>query len=176
MDSGGRINGLASQVVDGGNYARGVEMPFRKEAIGGEAAVEWAGGDAVETRDVAAGDGAETIEIEMSVFDFQGIESPFDETDAAAEGVFALEEFEETSDVAIAMRRENAGHVRVEIGSVIVKADDSFGKADEGVAIEGAKDLAARVIGDDKGDVGFGLEFTVGPDFASDLNAAMEFV
>ena len=64
----------------------------------------------------------------------------------------------------------------VEIGSVIVEADEGFGETDHGVALECAEDLAAGVIGDDVGDVGFGVEFGVGPYFASDLDAAMEFV
>jgi len=68
-------------------------VPFDEETVGGEAAMERAGGDAVEIGDVVAGDGAEAIEIEMSVFGFEGIEGPFDEADVAAKGVIALEEF-----------------------------------------------------------------------------------
>lgn len=94
VDDGGGVGGLGEEVVDGGDYAGGIEVPFDEEAIGGKAAVERAGGDAVEIGDVAAADGAETIEIEMSVFGFEGIEGPFDEADVATEGVFALEEFE----------------------------------------------------------------------------------
>ena len=44
------------------------------------------------------------------------------------------------------------------------------------VAIEGAEDLAAGVIGDDESDVGFGVEFGFAPDLAGDLDAAVEFV
>jgi hypothetical protein len=176
MDGRGRIDGLASEIVDSGDDPGGVKMPFGEEAIGGKAAVKRAGGDAVETGDVAAGNGAEAIEIEMSVLNFKGIESPFDETDAAAEGVIPLEEFEETADATVAMGRENTGHVGVEIGSAIVKADDGLGETDEGVAIEGAEDLPAAVIGNDKGDVGLGLEFAVGPNLACDLDAAVEFL
>lgn len=64
----------------------------------------------------------------------------------------------------------------VEIGNVVVEADDGFGEADEGVAIEGAEDLAAGVMCDDEGDVGFGVEVGVAPDLAGDLDAAVEFV
>jgi hypothetical protein len=66
--------------------------------------------------------------------------------------------------------------VGVEIGNVVVEADDGFGEADEGVAIEGAEDLAAGVMRDDEGDVGFGVEVGVAPDLAGDLDAAVEFV
>ena len=176
MDGGGGIEGLASEIVDGGEDARGFEMPFREETIGGNAAVERAGGNAVEIGDVAAADGAETVEVEMRVFGFEGIEGPFDETDAAADGVFALEKLEETADTTVAIRGEHGGHVRVEIRSEAVEADNSFGEADELVSIEGAENLAAGVVGDDEGDVGLDVEFGLAPDFAGDIDAALEFV
>ena len=93
LDCGGGGGGGGEEVVNGGDYAGGIEVPFDEETVGGEAAMERAGGDAVEIGDVVAGDGAEAIEIEMSVFGFEGIEGPFDEADVAAKGVIALEEF-----------------------------------------------------------------------------------
>jgi hypothetical protein len=176
VDGGGGVGGLGEEVVDGGEHAGGIEMPFNEEAVGGKAAVERAGGDAVEIGDVTAGDGAEAIEIEVGVFCFEGIEGPFDEADVATEGVFALEEFEEAADAAIAMGREDPGHVGVEVGSGVVEADDCFGEADESVAIESAEDLAAGVMRDDEGDAGFGIEVGVTPNLAGDLDAAVEFV
>ena len=71
MDGGRDSRGFGSEVVDGSDDARGIEMPFDEETVGGQAAMQRAGGDAVEIGDVAAGDGAETIEIEMSVFGFE---------------------------------------------------------------------------------------------------------
>jgi len=176
MDVGGTVAGTGSQVVDGGDYARGIEMPFDQETVGGHAAMEGAGGDAVEIGDVTARNGAKTVEVEMGVFCFEWIESPFDETNAAAEGVLALEEFELAADAAIAIGRQNGGHVGMEIGSVIVKADEGFGEADHEVAIEGAEDLTTGVVGDDVSDVRFGVEFGIGPNLAGDLNATVEFV
>ena len=46
---------------------------------------------------------------------------------------------------------------------------------DHEVAIEGAEDLAAGVVGDDVRDVGLDVELRVRPDFAGDLNTALEF-
>jgi len=57
-----------------------------------------------------------------------------------------------------------------------VETDEGFSKADKSVAIESAEDLTADVMGDDEGDVRFGVEFTVDPDFTGDLDAALEFV
>ena len=176
MDVGGTFAGFGGEIADGGDDARRVEMPFDEEAIGGHAAVERAGGDAIEIGDVAAADGAETIDVKMSVFCFERIEGPLDETNAAAECVFALGEFELTANAAVAMRRQDGSHMRVKIGSKIVQTDEGFGEADHGVAIEGAENLAAGLISDNEGDVGFGVEFAVGPDLAGDGNAAMEFV
>ena len=174
VDYGGSVGGFGGEVVDGGDYTLGVEMPFGEEAIGGEAAVEWAGGDAVEIGDVGADDCAEAIEIEMGVACFEGIERPFDEADIAGEGFFALEEFERAADLAIAIFGEDAGHVGVEIGDFVADADDSHGEADHGVAVERAEDLAAGLVGDDEGDVGFGFEVGFVPDEFLDFDAAVE--
>jgi len=53
-------------------------MPFDEEAVGWHAAMQRAGGDPVKIGNVAAGDGAEAIEIEVSVFCFERVEGPFD--------------------------------------------------------------------------------------------------
>ena len=134
-----------------------------------------AGGDAVKIRNVAAGDAAQTIEIEMSIFCFERIESPFDETNVAAKSVFTLHQFELSADATIAIRRQNGGHVRVKVGSVIVKADVGLGEADHGGAVESTEDLAAGVMRDDVSDVGLGVEVGVGPDFPGNLHAKFEF-
>jgi hypothetical protein len=64
----------------------------------------------------------------------------------------------------------------VKIGRVVVDANEGFGEADHFVALEGAEDLAAGVIGYDVSDVGLGVEFGVGPDGAGDLDAPVEVV
>ena len=176
MDVGGAVARLGSEFVDGGDGAGRIEMPFDKEAIGGHAAMEWAGGDAVEIGNVASRDGAETIDIEVRVFGFERVEGPLDETNAAAKGVLALREFELAANTAIAVRGKNGGHVGVEVRGFVVQTDEGFGEADHVRAIESAEDLAAGVVGDDVGDVGFGVEFGVGPNFAGDLDAAVEVV
>jgi hypothetical protein len=174
MDVGGAVARLRSEFIDGGDDTGGIEVPFGEETIGGHAAVERAGGDAVEIGDIAAGDGAETIDVEVGVFGFERVEGPLDETKAAAKGVFALRELELTTDAAIAVGRKDGGHVGVEIGGVIVEADEGFGKADHLIAVEGAEDLAAGVVGNDVSDVRLGVKFGVGPNFAGDLDAAVE--
>ena len=177
MNVGGAFARFGSEVIDGGDDTLGFEMPLDEEAIGGHAAMKRAGGDAIEIGDVAAADGAETVDVEVGVFGFEGIEGPLDETNAATEGVFALEEFYLAADAAVAMGGENGGHVGVEIGSlVVVTADVGLGETDENVAIKGAEDLAAGLIGDDKGGEGLGFKVAFAPDLAGNLDAAVEFV
>jgi hypothetical protein len=171
--SGARRRG--SEVTYGSNHAGRVQIPFHEQTIGGNATMKRAGGDAIKIRNVPAGYAAEAIEIEMSIFGFERIKSPLDETNVAAESVFPLGEFELAADAAVAISRKNGSHVRVEVRSVIVKADVGLGEADHGVAVEGAEDLAAGVMRDDVGDVGFGVEVGVGPDVPGDLHAKFEF-
>jgi len=176
VDWGGAIAGLRSESVNDAKYSWGIEMPFDEEAVRGHAAMERAGGDAVEVGNVAARDGAESVEIEVGVFGFERVEGPLDEADVAPKGVFALHEFELAADAAIAVRWQDSGHVGVEVRCAVVEADVGFGETDHGVVFKGAEDLAAGVVGDDVGHVGFGVEFGVGPDFAGDLDAAVEVV
>lgn len=110
----------------------------------------------------------------MGVFRFERIEGPLDEADIAAKGFFTLREFELAADAAVAMGWKNGGHVGMEIRRGIAEADVGFGETDHGVAVEGAEDLAAGVVGDDVGDVGFSVEVGIGPDFAGDLHATVE--
>jgi hypothetical protein len=74
------------------------------------------------------------------------------------------------------MGRKNGGYVRVEVWScsVIVEGEIGFGEADEGVAVEGAEDLSAGVMGDDESGGGFGFKVVVRPDFSGDLDAEFE--
>ena len=175
MDGGGAFDGVAHEFIDGGDDALCVELPVDEKAISGQAAVERAGGDSIEVRNEAARDGAEAIEIEMSVAGFEGIEGPFDVTDAAMEGFVALKELQETADATIAIGGEDAGHMRVDVRSVVAKADHAESKADHGVAIESADNLASGAGGDNERDVGLGLEVGFAPDFALDIDAAMKF-
>jgi hypothetical protein len=167
---------IGGKVVDGSDDARRFEMPLGEKAIGGQAAMERAGGDAVEIGDVIATDGAEPIEIEMSVLGFERIKSPFDEANAATEGVFALKELEETAHTAVTMGGEDTGHMRMEIRSALVEADESLGEADKSVSIESSENLAPGMMCDDEGNVGFCVQFAVTPDFTGDLDTELEFL
>lgn len=174
MNVGGTFLGHGSEFVHGSDDACGIEMPLDEETIGGHTAVQRAGGNAVEIGDVAARNGAKAVEVEICVFGFEGIKGPLDKANAAAEGVFALRQLQLTTDAAITMGGENGGHVGVKVGRVVMKADEGFGEADHGVAIEGAKDLSTRVVGDDVSDVRLSVEFGVGPHFAGDLDATVK--
>ena len=57
-----------------------------------------AGGGAVLIAHVAAYDRAQPLDVEVGVFNFERIEGPLDEFDAARESVFALFEFQLAAD------------------------------------------------------------------------------
>ena len=151
-------------------------MPLDKKTVGRQTTMKRAGGDAVKIRDVAPGNRAEPVDIEVRVFGFERIEGPLDQTNVAAESVLALREFELAADATVSMGGQNGKHVGMEIGGALMQPDESFREADQSIAIEGAENLAAGVVGDDEGNVGLGFEFGIGPYLASDFDAAAEVV
>jgi hypothetical protein len=176
VDVGRTFSGLGSQIIDGGNYTLRIEVPLHKKTVGRQATMKGAGRSSIEIRNVMTGDGAETIDVEVGVFGFEGIESPFNEANVVAESVFALGKFELTADAAVTVRRKNGGHMGVEEDGVVADRDESFGETDHAVTIEGAQDLAARMVRDDKSNIWFGFEFGVTPNLAGDFDTAPEFV
>ncbi len=65
--------------------------------------------------------------------------------------------------------------MRVDVGRVVVEPDDAEREADHRVIIERADNLAAGLRSNDEGDVGLGLEVGLSPDFALDIDTAVEF-
>jgi hypothetical protein len=176
MNGGGAVDGIGSEIVDGGDDALGVEMPLSEETVSGKAAMEGAGGDSIEIGNELTREGTEAVEIEMSVARFQRIEGPFDEANVAREGFVALEKLQHAPDTAIAMRGEHAGHVGMEVARVAANAGHGESEADHGVAIEGADHVAAGLIGDNEGDVGLNLEVGFSPHGFLNGDAAVEVV
>ena len=112
----------------------------------------------------------------MGVARFERIEGPFDKANVARESFVALEEFQHAADAAIAVGRENAGHVGVQVASVTADGGHGESEADHGVAIERADDVTTGLIGDDKGDVGLDLKIGFTPDGFLNGDAAVEVV
>lgn len=128
-----------------------VEEPFGDAAVRGEAGVEFAGGVAVLVRDEARNDSAEAFDVEVGVFEFEGIEGPLDEVDAQFESEFALAEFQHAADAGVAIPVDDAHHLTMEEGVAAgFNAGDGDEEGDHAVAIEGAEDLAADLGGDDE--------------------------
>ena len=92
----------------------------------------------------------------------------------SGEGLFALEEFDGAADFTVTVFGEDAGHVGVEVRNFFANADEGHGEADHDGAVEGAEDLAAGLVGDDEGGVGFGFEVGFTPDLFLDFDAAVE--
>ena len=93
VDVSGAFARLRGEIVDGRDDAFAIEMPFDEEAIGRQAAMQWACGDAVEVGNIASANGPEPVDVEVGVLGFEGVKGPFDEANTAAERVFALEKF-----------------------------------------------------------------------------------
>jgi hypothetical protein len=78
--------------------------------------MERAFGDAITIRNEAPRNCAKKREIEVRILEFEGIERPLDEIDAAFQRVLSLKKFQAASYAAVAKFGEDGGHVRVEVG------------------------------------------------------------
>ena len=154
-------------------YAIGINPPFGDQAVGGQAGVQRAFGDSVAIRDEAAGDGAETHEIEVGVFQFERIEGPFDQANLAFQRVVALEKFQAASDALILVFGQHGGHVGMQKWFGCARADQGEREADHFIAVEGTEDLAAGVMRYDKDGRGDGDLFA--PDMKLQADAGFVF-
>ena len=90
---------MRARVADDAGVRRGrIDPPFGDAAIGRQAAVQRAGGDAVLIADVAAHDRAQPLDVEIGVLEFERIEGPLDQFDAARERVLALAQLQPAAD------------------------------------------------------------------------------
>src|ERR1035438_9710895 len=74
-----------------------------------------AGGSSVLIEHVSANDGAQPLGVEKRVLDFERIESPLNQIDAARERLVALGQFQPLSNFSVPVLRENSQHVAVQI-------------------------------------------------------------
>ena len=100
---GAKFRDLRGRAGNRGDNSRRMEMPFREQAIGFEAAMQRTGGDTVKIVEIFARDGAEAVEIEVRVANFKRIESPADQANVAADGFFALKKFQHAAHATIAI-------------------------------------------------------------------------
>src|SRR5262249_48116604 len=101
--------------MDGGVDAIAIDPPFRRAAIRRQAAVQEAGSGSVLVGNVAPHNSAEFLDVEVGVLDFERIEGPLDEVDVPVESFVSLRELELASYSAIAVLRQHAQHVAVQI-------------------------------------------------------------
>src|SRR4029077_3468751 len=112
----------------------------------------------------------------MSVAGFERVEGPLDQANVARQRFVALEELQHAADAAVAVRRENAGHVGVEIAGVAANGGHSESEANHGVAIERTDDLAAGLISDHERNVGLDLEIGFTPNALLDSDTPVKVV
>ena len=92
---------------------------------------------------VAADNRAQAFNIEIGVLDFERIKSPLDELNATRHGVFTLPEFQTAPDSEVAILRQHAQHMAVQIGlAARLQAGNGHAKCDQTTGfIEFASDL-----------------------------------
>ncbi len=134
----------------GGDHARRVEVPFGQETISGQAAMKRTGGDAVKIRQIFPADGAEAIQIEIGVANFERIKGPADGAETAAQGFFALKKFQHSPDATITIVSMDSGHMGMQIRNTVANASDGESKTSEANAVKGTEDLATGIVGNDK--------------------------
>ncbi len=109
--------------------------------------MQWASRDAVLIFRVAAHDGAETLHVEESVLQIERIEGPFNQADTAGERILALEKLEAAADAGIAVFRQHAQHVAVQVRRRTgLDAGDGEAESDQAVAVVSAENVAAHFV------------------------------
>src|SRR5215469_14772848 len=110
----------------------------------------------------------------MGVANFEGIEGPLHEVEAAGDGVVALGEFEPAAYTGVAVLRQHGQHMRVEIGFAVAVAGQRHGKTDESFALECADHLAADALRDYEDAAGDDVAGAIAPDFDLEHATALE--
>src|SRR5712692_365578 len=131
-------------------HSRRPEPPFRHQAVGWQAAVQRAGGDAITIRQVPSHNRAQALQIEVGVFQLQRVEGPFHKLHATLEGVLPLEELQLPPDAAIAMRLQHGRHVRMQIWSGVAHPGQGHREPDQLPARERPQHLPASLRRDDE--------------------------
>src|SRR5712692_5529435 len=131
-------------------HSRRPEPPFRHQAVGWQAAVQRAGGDAITIRQVPSHNRAQALQIEVGVFQLQRVEGPFHKLHATLEGVLPLEELQLPPDAAIAMRLQHGRHVRMQVWSGVAHPRQGHREPDQLPARERPQHLPASLRRDDE--------------------------
>src|SRR5712692_460186 len=131
-------------------HSRRPEPPFRHQAVGWQAAVQRAGGDAITIRQVPSHNRAQALQIEVGVFQLQRVEGPFHKLHATLEGVLPLEELQLPPDAAIAMRLQHGRHVRMQVWSGVAHPRQGHREPDQLPARERPQHLPASLRRDHK--------------------------
>ena len=128
-----------------GADARRIDPPFGDTAVGRQTAVQRTAGGAVLVFLVDPHDGAQPLDIEKSVLEFQRIEGPLDQRDAARQGILTLPELQAAAHLRVAILRQHAQHVTVQVRvPVRLNARNGEAEADHPRAIVGAENMAAH--------------------------------
>src|ERR1700722_11655807 len=131
-------------------HAWRIKPPFRNQTVRRHAAMQRTGCDSVAIRQITAGDGAQTHEIQVSVFNLKWIERPFDKFYPALQSVFALKQFQTSPDSTIAIIFQNGGHVRMKEYLPLAKSGDGQSESNHLVDVKRAQNLTARFRGNHK--------------------------
>src|SRR5215470_2608255 len=129
--------------------ARLVDPPFGDHAIAIMAALQYSGRLTVDIQIVAANNHAQLNDIEVSVFRFQWIERPFDQTDSALARSVALGELELSADPGIPVIFRDRKHVRMPIGHAIADAGHRVEKTRQSIPFKCAENKAADLVQND---------------------------
>src|SRR5215467_3245433 len=143
-----------------------IKIPLGDQAIGCQSAVQGAAGDPVKVRQIAPGNRAQPVQIEVRIAHLKRIERPLDQTDPAAQGLFPLKELEHSADAAVAIPSNHTGHVGVQIHGAFPQTGHGERKAHQTVTVKRAQYLPAGVLGHHKNRVRHDFQISFAPNLA----------
>src|SRR5258706_8494252 len=153
-----------------------VHVPFGEAAIRWQATMQVTRRGSVLIEHEASHNRAQALHIEIRVLDFERIESPFDQANAAANRILSLGELQHPPHPVIAIILQDAEHVAVEIN--LLGRLDSWNRqaeSDHAGAIERAKRLPAYLGRGDEQTYRQQLDLFESPDSLLELHGFREF-
>src|SRR5579864_5848596 len=173
-----RLHRIAPESFTGndGLRPRARDPPFGYTAIGRQTSVQVAGGRSVLIKHITTHHRPQPFNVEVGVLDLERIECPLDQIDPTGQRIVALREFQPPTDARIAIPRQHAQHVAMEVAlGARLQAWYRKAEPDHPLTVERPERLPADLGGHHEQPQRQQLDIFESPDFLLQPDRVIEF-